>query len=374
MKRFSYRLLAGVLAAAMLLAAGCGDRRELEDLTVLLVTGFDLDDEGHLIIYESSPVFSKEAKDKEEKYGVKARTIREARGKFDALVTALSVGGKIQVVLLSKKLLQHEKWFRLFDTSFRDAKNTINARVVAVDGPVAEIINFYPKDKPRLPLHMVKLIDTSVRRNLTVKTTLQELQRQMTDSGMTPFVTELKKENEIKLTGTALLDGQGKYVTRLEPQENMLLRIMQGYDKGEMAISVTIPGKRSEGPIKLNEITFLVLNVSRKVKTAWNEDRFSFHVAVNLSVRIAEKLIPPGEKINEKQLEQIIQGQMQRKLTAFMHKIQKFRVDPVGLGSYARAFQYKQWSKVKDRWGETLARSNVDVAVKVRIKEMGPIK
>jgi len=374
MKRFSYRLLAGVLAAAMLLAAGCGDRRELEDLTVLLITGFDLDEEGNLLVYESSPVFSKEAKDKEEEYGVKARTIHEARGKFDALVTALSVGGKIQVVLLSKKLLQHEKWFRLFDTSFRDAKNTVNARVVAVDGPVAEIINFYPKDKPRLPLHMVKLIDTSVRRNLTVKTTLQELQRQMTDKGMTPYMTELKKEKEIKLTGTALLDEQGKYVARLGPKENMFLRILQGYDKGEMAISVTIPDKPGKGPIKLNEITFLVINVSRKVKTAWNQDRFSFQVAVNLSVRLAEKLIPPGEKITEKELEQIIQEQMQRQLTAFMHKIQKLRVDPVGLGSYARAFQYKQWSKVKDRWGETLARSNVDVAVKVRIKELGPIK
>lgn len=324
MKRF-LPILLGLIAAAMLLVSGCGDRRELEDLTVILMTGIDLDEKGNLLIYESSPVFSREAKDKEEEYGIKALTLRQARVKMDAVVSALSVGGKTQLVLLSKKLLEQKDWFRLFDSSFRDAKNSINARVVAVDGPVAEVIKFYPRDKPRLPLHLVKLIDTSARRNLTVKTTMQELQRQMTDKGLTPYITEIRKEKEIKLNGTALLNEQGNYVTRLEPQENMLLRMLQGQGKGEMPMTVSIPDIQSTGPIKLNELSFAVRKVSTKVKTGWQDDRFSFQLAVNLSVVLTEKAIPPGEKLDEQELERIIQEQMQNQLTAFVHKIQKLR-------------------------------------------------
>ncbi|WP_239632420.1 Ger(x)C family spore germination protein [Paenibacillus sp. H1-7] len=373
MKRF-LPILLGLIAAAMLLVSGCGDRRDLEDLTVILMTGIDLDEKGNLLIYESSPVFSREAKDKEEEYGIKALTLRQARVKMDAVVSALSVGGKTQLVLLSKKLLEQKDWFRLFDSSFRDAKNSINARVVAVDGPVAEVIKFYPRDKPRLPLHLVKLIDTSARRNLTVKTTMQELQRQMTDKGLTPYITEIRKEKEIKLNGTALLNEQGNYVTRLEPQENMLLRMLQGQGKGEMPMTVSIPDIQSTGPIKLNELSFAVRKVSTKVKTGWQEDRFSFQLAVNLSVVLTEKVIPPGEKLDEQELERIIQEQMQYQLTAFVHKIQKLRIDPFGLGNYARAYQYDHWSKIKERWGEAFAESRVNIALKVRIKDLGPIK
>ncbi|MCC2686774.1 MAG: gerSC, partial [Paenibacillaceae bacterium] len=81
----------------------------------------------------------------------------------------------------------------------------------------------HPKDKPRLSLHMKRLVDTANKRNITVETKLYELPRQMKDKGITPSITSLRKEeNEVKITGTALLQKSGNYATSLALEESTL--------------------------------------------------------------------------------------------------------------------------------------------------------
>src|SRR5690349_2318488 len=142
MKRWVHVIILMIL---VMILPGCYDRVELEDLTLTLVLGIDLAKDNSLIVYSSSPVFTKEAKVKREAYGVKVTTMRQSRQRFDAMVTALTVGTKVQVVLVGKKVLEHEGWYPLLDAFYRNQKNSINTRLIAVDGPVAEIFNFYPK-------------------------------------------------------------------------------------------------------------------------------------------------------------------------------------------------------------------------------------
>lgn len=129
-------LLVAILATTCL--SGCMDRIDLEDATITLMAGLDLNEKNELLFYLSSPVFSKEAKDKSEEFGVKADSFRQARMDLDEMVTGVTLSGKIQVFVLGKRLLQHPEWFQLLDVMFRDARFTVNARNAVFDGPDEE--------------------------------------------------------------------------------------------------------------------------------------------------------------------------------------------------------------------------------------------
>ncbi|UUZ80922.1 hypothetical protein LJK88_40170 [Paenibacillus sp. P26] len=115
--------------------AGCSDRMDIEDVTIPLLTGYDLDQHDRLLTYTKIPVFSKDAKKKSHEIGVVSRTLRESRQREDEYAPGLFQGRKILVVLLSKRSLQHENWFTLMDVYFRDAKNSITSRIAMYDGP-----------------------------------------------------------------------------------------------------------------------------------------------------------------------------------------------------------------------------------------------
>ncbi|KZE83440.1 spore gernimation protein [Paenibacillus elgii] len=358
----------------LLFVPGCSsDKINVEELTLGLMLGMDLDKDNHMVYYLSSPVFNKEAKKKNEEFGRKSETLRQSMTGFDAMTTGLTIRGKVQVMLIGKRVLQHPDWFRLLDVVYRDAKYSVNARVVAVDGPVSEVINFYPLDKPRLPLHMTRLIDTANRRGITVKTTLQELHRQIYEKGVTPSITEIKKSKAVEVTGTAVLNERGKYAELLNLQESTLLLILQDRVK-EMNLSVQIPGEDERGPIRRSAITFRVKSVKTKIKTKYAQDRFQFDIDIKMPIALSEKLFPFDVRKGGDKLQKAIDEQLKRQVERMIRGFQKHQVDPIGLGLHARAYEYQAYKKVQDHWGEEFAKADVKLSVKTEITDMGPVK
>ncbi|XID96032.1 Ger(x)C family spore germination C-terminal domain-containing protein [Paenibacillaceae bacterium WGS1546] len=76
------------------------------------------------------------------------------------------------------------------------------------------------------------------------------------------------------------------------------------------------------------------------------------------------------DKALGKELSRLVQEQFEDLIERF----QKRRIDPIGLGIYARAYEYKQFQKVQDRWSEAFAQAKIDVKVDVKIKSMGPVR
>lgn len=350
---------------------GCLDQMNVEDVTLTLILGLDLDENGDLKVYLSSPVFNKEAKIKEEQYGVKSVTVRNSREKFDTMAMALTSGSKTQLILIGKRLLKQKKWADYLDPFYRDPKNTVTTRIVAVDGPVSDIIYYTPKNKPRLPIYLTKLIETAHRRNVTAKTTLQDFHNQTKEKGMTASITALKKNKNIKLTGTALLDEQNRYKLTITPKENLLLSILQNNIEGEFPFTIAVP-LQTESKEK-NWISFSTQGT--KVKTsAQYKNHFMFNINVHMRITISERLFPFNVRNNGGELEKSIEKQLKSDLEGLIKKIQKAEIDPIGFGVYARAYAYKDWKGVQKQWGEALSKADVKVNVHVKIGGMGTIK
>lgn len=362
-------ILTGCLVATFLmLLAGCYDQTNLEDITLALTLGIDVNEENELLVYLSSPVFSKEAKRKTEEYGVQATTLRQARGKLDSMVTALTKSGKVQSILVGKRILEQPDWFKLLDVLMRDAKMTVNGRMIAVDGRVADVMEFYPQDKPRLSQHIAKLIDTASHRNITYKTTLQEFHRQMFEKGMTPSVAELKKNGQLEITGSALLNEQGKYAASLGHQETILLQLLQNEKKSDTSLTIPLPVATANDRLLKNRASFYVKHAKVNIRPSYENDKFVFNVRLNMDAAISEKLVSDAD---EEQIGPMIQAELDKQYRSLLGKLQKHRIDPVGFGMYARAYTYREWEKVKDRWSESFAEADIRFMARVRVVGTG---
>ncbi|KKK38218.1 spore gernimation protein [Mesobacillus campisalis] len=360
-----------VFLAAML--TGCGSHVPLEDLTISLILGVDLDEKNNLVISESSPVFNQDAKQNIESYQLKAETVRDSRKYFDALATGEVTAAKIQVLLIGKRVLEHEDWFPVLDTVYRNPTFSLNTRVVVVDGPVSDVMFYVPPDKPQMPLHLKEVIDKNIDRTRAVISTLQVLHRQMYESGMTPSLSVIKKEKDVEFTGVVLLDKKGKYVDTIDAQNSAFLLILRDEKKQELTLTIPMTSLGEGGGIfHKNQISFDVSRVKTDVKTSYNKGKFDFKYQIAMTVNVAERLFPAG-RVNQKELEKMIEKELKNRLEDMVKKFQANKIDPIGLGIHARAYQYEQYKKVKPHWDEAFAESNIDVSVDVRIKSMGAV-
>ncbi|RAP77761.1 Ger(x)C family spore germination protein [Paenibacillus montanisoli] len=377
MTRF-YRIALAVLA--LLLLPGCYDQMNLEDASISLMIGLDMDADNNLVISSQSPVFYKEAREKTESITVKSNSIRASRNKFDSILTGITTGGKLQTVLIGKRLLEQQNWFSLLDLYYRVPKLTETPRIVVVDGEVKDIFEFKPADKPRLSLHIRKLIDTAHMTNNTVVTHLQEFRRQMKDKGMTASLTYLKKEqNDVVVTGTALLNKRGKLMEHFSIMESTMFLVMQRQNPRGASLILNLDEPQEDQAVPddqrgiRNEISFDIVNFKKKVKTAYSNGKFRFDVGLKMSVIITSIQSDNKEfaKQSQIQFQEKIQANLERQFDSIVERCQKKAIDPFGFGRYARAYQYKAWKPVQDEWGQTFANADVRMHIKVNIKNYG---
>lgn len=368
-------LLQAMLIAMVCIISSCSDRLDMEDSTFALLVGLDLDKENELVVYSTSPVFSKNVEKKTRELRVKPQTNRESREKQDYYTPGVFQGRSIQVILVSKRILQQENWFQLTDVWFRDPKNPATPRIIAFDGPLSEIIYLNPKDQPMMPLMLRAMIETKDARSETVKTTLQELHEQISEKGVTPVISEVRvKDKQIVMAGTTLLDDKGKFTDSLNLRESILLRILQNTTKKTVSLTISIPGEMKIGPFHTDKLSLDVQKIKAKIKTSYLRDNFQFDIHITMRVGLSELMFPYDVRSHGKELENKITEQMQKQLERLIKKIQADKIDPIGLGLYARAHEYSHFKDVEDHWGETLAKADIRVSVKTIIGAMGAVK
>ncbi|CAN7196549.1 Ger(x)C family spore germination protein [Paenibacillus sp. LjRoot153] len=371
MKPMRTSLILFPLFALFILISSCKDQMPLENVTLVLMVGMDLDKDNNLVIYASSPVFNKEAKEKNEVIKVTSINVRDSRNKLDSRASALISAGKIQNVLISKRILAHDDWFKLLDVFFRDPKTSETARVIAVEGSVEEIMNFAPADKRRMSLHIAKLLDTAHMRNLVQVTTLFELHRQMYEKGITPYLTNLRKDTEVVAAGTMLLSKKGKYAYTINNNENQLLQMLQKEKSGALSFTIKLPEEQGDSIFETGTLSFYALRVKRDIKVTFEQNKFVFDIQLSIPIQLTEKPFTYDVRHEATRLEAEINKQLDEQMKALVTNMQKHEVDPIGLGLYARGYQFKAWEHVQDEWGHAFSEAEVNVHVETKIKNMG---
>ncbi|WCF06660.1 Ger(x)C family spore germination protein [Paenibacillus thiaminolyticus] len=365
-----------ILLLVVLPLPGCATYTTIENMTLSLLVGLDMDEEGNLELAISSPVFSKEAKDNEEDFKVHSTTLRHSREEFDKRSLGLTTTGKTQVIVIGKRLAAKENWAALLDPFYRDTRSTVSARVVYFDGAISELIHFTAKDKPRLPIYISKLVETGLMRNETTKTTVQEFHRHIHEKGITPSITSLDKDERLALTGTALLDKSSRFKMLANSDETKLIYILRKKTKGEFPFTLHLPVSPGTGPgkVDMKQVSFNLQRIKPKIHARYAQGRFIFDVDVRSVVYVTERLFPYDVMEPYDELEQKIAADLEQKFNTLIRKLQKARIDPAGFGMYARAYAYPHWKKAQDHWEDYFEDAIVNVKVKVKIIGMGATK
>lgn len=349
--------------------SGCSDQNLLENMSLTLILGLDLDKQDRLQVYVVSPVFTKEAKVKEEVTHIKSWTLRNSREKLDEQVMGKIVGSKTQLILVGNRLLHKKHWGRYLDSLYRDPKNSVNARVIGVDGSVAKILHYHSKNKPRLSVYLTKLLDTAHQRNNTVNITLQNLKSQTFEKGITPSIARIKQFNIPQIQGAMLLDSDQRKSLFISSLETKLLNILKNKHNGDLSLPCSLSSKSLYS--MENSVHVSIQNMHTNTKVYYNNN-FHFKIVLSCRVMITEFSPSFSMKKNPAFLKKEIEHAIEKQLYAFIQKIQQNKLDPIGYGVYARAYEYPQWEKVGEHWEDAFAKSKIKIKAHVKIIGMGP--
>ncbi|MBJ8097801.1 Ger(x)C family spore germination protein [Bacillus cereus group sp. N11] len=358
---------------------GCSQRIPLEKVSLILLIGLDRAPNGDIKVGTSIPLFHHKQQQSTIEQWTQASTVYNGFSKIDTKLTGYMTASKAEIILIGKKLARESNWLQELDSSYRDPYATINAKVVLVDGPVEEIFTINKPDKPSLPSYISSVIESSIQNNQSVSSTIQQLTREQNEEGMTQIVPVIKKtKNEIDTIGIALLDRQGKYLTRIPKKDVKFFNLInKSKNTGRMILHLALPPKKSN---KKTNTSIFVQNAKRKIDVNFKNGKFVFNLQINANVALIEKtnanLIKEhyDNKKNINNLENAIEKEINKELQNMLDEIQQNKIDPIGLSLYARAFQYKEWKKVKGDWSQALAEAKINVKTYVKIKDTGTIR
>ncbi|HDX9660680.1 TPA: Ger(x)C family spore germination protein [Bacillus toyonensis] len=358
---------------------GCSQRIPLEKVSLILLIGLDRTPNGDIKVGTSIPLFHHKQQQSTIEQWTQASTVYNGFSKIDTKLTGYMTASKAEIILIGKKLARESNWLQELDSSYRDPYATINAKVVLVDGPVEEIFTINKPDKPSLPSYISSVIESSIQNNQSVSSTIQQLTREQNEEGMTQIVPVIQKtKNEIDTIGIALLDRQGKYLTRIPKKEVKFFNLInKSKNTGRMILHLALPPKKSN---KKTNTSIFVQNAKRKIDVNFKNGKFVFNLQINANVALIEKtnanLIKEhyDNKKNINNLENAIEKEINKELQNMLDEIQQNKIDPIGLSLYARAFQYKEWKKVKGDWSQALAEAKINVKTHVKIKDTGTIR
>lgn len=358
----------------LILLTGCREVINIEDVTMGLIFGIDTNNpqQKKIQVFLSSPVFSEEAKEKNEQMIVDASTIREARNLFDTKVNGVTTAGKLQALLVGTKLTEQKNWTSILDFLYREPKLRQNADLVFFDGNISELLELKQEDKPRLSIFIPQLIETADFRNVTLRSSLRTFHLMSFEKGLTPYLPKMSiKDEALEVSGVVLFDNNFFVKQILSIQETQLFRLLQGNLKGQLGLSTSLKGiKENKQLFNIQTTSYSVRNIKRKVDCKFQHNQFDFQISLKIPVMISQSSI----KLNNKTVDRLskeIETSLEKDLNDLVQKFQTNEVDPLGLGILARSYQHEHWKKVKADWPKDFKNSKVHVKAKVIIVDKG---
>jgi len=367
------KIKVALVITVVLLLSGCLTNARLDDLTMVLTLGLDYDENGHLTMYSSNPVFSENASEKTEIFRSTVSSLREGRGKVAGFASGKVVGGKLQTVVVSERLARGKKIFPILDVFYRDPKNSTTANLVVFEGALSDLMGLRQKGKSNISVAMNELIATATDEKRTVETTLLNFHRMVYEKGITPYVAKMELRNrKMFVNGIALFNNQGNYIGSLSHKECPFFYLLQ--KKINPSIPLTIRSNDLSDKGRRTNFSISIEHGDIRYRPSYKYGRFKFDIEMELKIILTERIEPLDIEQKSRDIEKVIEKEIKFKTEQLVKKLQKQKVDPVGFGLYARAFEYEKWKEIDDDWGNAFANATVSVHPKVKIISYGVIK
>lgn len=355
------------------LLSGCGDQRILERLGFLHTISYDLiaaengQPEDLLKISATYPIIeAQQRKVRYEVFSATAQTGKEAKIKIGRKSELILVSGQMRNTLFGVDLAKKGLW-NYIDTLVRDPAISQRVKITVVNGNANELLQKKYTAHPSTGQYIDRMLEKEASSNNVPEVTLYAFTRDYFDDGIDAVAPIIKDQgDDIVIDGIALFDGD-QYVTRLDADQALYFAFLRGsFKQGDISIDLGEVGLRGE-------YVFSTLNSKRKLKVSRDSSgQFKVDIAVKISGSVLEYTgdLKLSEQEEKEKLEKLVSKHISRKLENIVKKLQKNKVDSIGIGKYVRnSMSYSDW--VKQDWNLLYPKTEIRTAVDVTIKDYG---
>ncbi|KEO83369.1 Ger(x)C family spore germination protein [Tumebacillus flagellatus] len=350
---------------------GCARPYILEDLGMELTAGYDLTDNGKLLVTYSLPNIGAGEQEKTIIISSKGDLSKEARENVGLATDRQIVSGQLRVAVFSEHLARKGIW-HVLDTLMRDVNITKTMVLCVSDGNAGDLMKSKAPTRPSSGRYLYELLQKSQKNYAVPKTTIQDFERIYYDQGADPMIPYVRLENgTIMAAGTALFRND-RFVGSLSPEETKMMLLLRGGGQGG-DIKQTLHTKGQDNLQDQVMLTFVT--AKRKAKLEMQNGRPHITYDVKVSGQIIE--YSGDEDLTDDKIAQKIEKQIEDGLSTRIKDLikqfqTKYHVDPLGLGTKIRAANlYPNDPWTYDLWRKSYESAKIDVNFKLRIIRTG---
>ncbi|NLM36743.1 MAG: Ger(x)C family spore germination protein [Firmicutes bacterium] len=218
---------------------------------------------------------------------------------------------------------------------------------------ISDLLQFYQSTSKIRPVQLAEFVRLSMAR---------------TADNTFPIIktTENAGKKEFILDGSGVIKGD-KLVGYLDPRETRGLLWVLGKVKSGL-VTVEVPGEKGKA-------TFEIFNSSAAVKVQANADQV--HVKIEVRVRsglgtqttTADLSTPDQFKKLEKKQEETIKGEIE----AALAKAREYKADIFGFGRHLYSYDHRAWRRLVADWERHFVVATVEIKVKAVLDKLGLI-
>jgi spore germination protein len=365
-----------IIVLCVLILAGCGDQRILEELGFIHTSSYDLVEQKDtnnemLLVTVAIPKANREGKIQRETLTATAKTVKEARFKFSRQTELALVSGQLRNTLFGMELAKKGIWKHI-DTIFRDPAFSQRVKLTIVDGNAHDLlVKEYPQH-PRTGQYIERMLEKEVKNQTVPYITLYQFTRDLFDDGIDPIMPLVKQlKDNVEINGIALFN-EDKYVSKIEPDKVLIFSMIRdSFKQGE--ISIDLGGNENEEP---NHVMFSSIKSSRKLKVLKNNTE-GIHVQLDVKIQgsVMEYLgnLELSEEKDRTKLEALVSAYLEKEAEKMIGIMQQNHADSIGVGKVVRnSMSYKEWKQLD--WEQMYPKIKVTCHAKVIMRDYGKSK
>lgn len=359
--------LAGGLAA-LLLAGGCWDYRELNALAVAAGAALDLGEQGEKI-------FTLQLADAQEPDKAEARlTVGQgasflAAGQQAAAQTGRKLYfGHAQTVIVSQKIARQDIRPAL-DYISRQNDSLLSLRLMISRQPTAaEILQAQPASQDLSGFELS--VQASEKGQNGLDMPFYRFYSELREEGIDPFLPAVStpegQEGGARLEGAALFR-RYQLCGFLDPRQTETLMLLRGM-KPQSPLTLERPARQGgDAALTLNDCRL-------ELRAGLDEDGLPWaRLALTVEAALGELegdqsiMSEEGRQGLEEQCAALLKGRAEE----LIRLLQQYECDALGLGMSLSRFEPERWKELKEDWRQTFAQAPIQAEVQVKITGAG---
>jgi len=364
-------LLLTVCIIMLMLLSGCWDAKDIEDLSIPIVGGYDLvknstgeeSSMGNKVAVTGVfPLFSPDIVSSATIATNIAKTIGETRTKRALRTPQQQLFGVLQAVVYGEELAE-QGLHNYLDILYRNPHIKLNLFVAIAEGKAEELLKNKITNYSNIGDYILDLLRNSYKESFIPSVTLHLLMLKSYSTDKNPIVPIIKAtENGVSIAGVGIFKAD-KLIAKAGIEEARIISLLRG-EKVEGIIPFTV--KDEEEVIDKGSVN---IKGSRKVDVFRKGNDFTFNINVKINGQLIEHYNkkPLDKKSNLlKEIENSIKLDIESQCIDFIEKMQnEYKVDCIDITRYAMA---KWRSELKDKIDQgfienVTIKANIDIEI-----------